>query len=99
VRMLHVSCVNASQGEVYFPVGSRIFTSRLSPGVKRQRREAHHSPQSNAEVKNVGSIHPFAHTSSWRSACLSTERERERESERALLSPLHASHARVSQWR
>jgi hypothetical protein len=40
----------------------------ISPRVKRQRRDAHHSPPSSAEVKNDGAIPPFSHMSSWRSA-------------------------------
>jgi hypothetical protein len=31
-------------------------TGELSPGVKRPRREADHSPPSNVEVKNSGAI-------------------------------------------
>jgi hypothetical protein len=38
------------------------------PGVKRPGREADHSPPTSAEVKKIGSIHPFPHTPSWRSA-------------------------------
>jgi hypothetical protein len=34
------------------------------PGVKRQKREADHSPASSAEVKNAGAISPLPHTSS-----------------------------------
>jgi hypothetical protein len=60
--------------EVRVPVGSRMFTSpchpeRLCgppsllssgyPGVKRQGRDAEHSPPSSAEVKKCGSIHPL----------------------------------------
>jgi hypothetical protein len=33
----------------------------LSPGVKRPGREADHSPQSSAKVKNGGAIPPFPH--------------------------------------
>jgi hypothetical protein len=40
----------------------------LSPGAKRQGREADHSPPSSAEVKKIGSIHPLPLTASWRSA-------------------------------
>jgi hypothetical protein len=40
----------------------------LSPGVKRQGREADHSLPSSAEVKNGGAISPLLHTSSWNSA-------------------------------
>jgi hypothetical protein len=37
----------------------------LSPGVKRQGREADRSPTTNAEVKNGGVIPPLPHISSW----------------------------------
>jgi hypothetical protein len=40
----------------------------LSPGVKRQGREADHSPPTSADVKKGKSIHPLPHTPSWRSA-------------------------------
>jgi hypothetical protein len=42
----------------------------LFPGVKRPGREANHSPPSRAKVKNVGTISPLPHTSSWRSTLL-----------------------------
>jgi hypothetical protein len=35
----------------------------LSAGVKRQGREADHSPPSSAEVKNDGPVTPLPHTS------------------------------------
>jgi hypothetical protein len=38
-----------------------------SPGGKVARREADHSPQSSAEVKNGGAIPPLPHMSSWHS--------------------------------
>jgi hypothetical protein len=40
----------------------------LSPGVKRQGREANQLPPSSAEIKNGGAIPQLTHTSSWRSA-------------------------------
>jgi hypothetical protein len=40
----------------------------LSPGAKRQRRKADHSPLSSAEVNNVGPTTPLPHMSSW--SCL-----------------------------
>jgi hypothetical protein len=41
----------------------------LSPGVKRQGPQTHHSPPTSAEYKKkCGSIHPLPHTPSWRSA-------------------------------
>jgi hypothetical protein len=36
------------------------------PEVKRQRREADHSPPSSVEVNNGGAIPPFLNTSPWR---------------------------------
>lgn len=38
------------------------------PGAKRQGRDADHSPQSSAEVKGAGAIHPFPHTPLWHNA-------------------------------
>jgi hypothetical protein len=39
---------------VRVPVGSKIFSShRPDPGVKRQGREAQHSPPASAEVKKM----------------------------------------------
>jgi hypothetical protein len=35
----------------------------ISPGVKRQRREADHSPPSSAEVKNGEAMPPLPHMS------------------------------------
>jgi hypothetical protein len=40
----------------------------LSPGVKRPRHEAHHSPLSSAEFNNVRAITLLLHKSSWRGA-------------------------------
>jgi hypothetical protein len=40
----------------------------LSPGVKRQGREADHSPPSSAKTKNGGDIPPLLQASSWRGA-------------------------------
>jgi hypothetical protein len=45
---------------------SRQGQNLLSPEVKRQGREADHSPLSRAEVKNGGAIPPLPHTSSRR---------------------------------
>jgi hypothetical protein len=36
----------------------------VSPGVKRQRREADHLPLSSAEVRNSGAVPPLLQTSS-----------------------------------
>jgi hypothetical protein len=50
------------------PSQSRIqwLPGALSSGVKRQGREADHSPPSSAEVKNGRAIPPLSHMSSWR---------------------------------
>jgi hypothetical protein len=40
----------------------------LSPGIKRQGREPHHSNPANAEIKKTWSVYPLSHTSSWRSS-------------------------------
>jgi hypothetical protein len=48
----------------------------LSPGVKRQEREAEHSPPSNAEIKNGGAIPPLPRMSSRHSAWLIKHKER-----------------------
>jgi hypothetical protein len=40
----------------------------LSPGVKRQRREADDSPPTSAEVKTMWTYTSTPHTPSWRSA-------------------------------
>jgi hypothetical protein len=47
----------------------------LSPGVKCPGREADHSPQSRAKVKNGGATPPLLHTSSWRGAFLIKHRD------------------------
>jgi hypothetical protein len=41
----------------------QLLPGALSPGVKRQRREADHSPPSSAEDKKGGAIPPFLHVS------------------------------------
>jgi hypothetical protein len=40
----------------------------LSPELRRVGREARYSPQSSAEFRNCGDIHPLPHAHSWRSA-------------------------------
>jgi hypothetical protein len=50
-------------------------TDALSPGVKRQKREADHSSPSSAEVDNDGNITPLPDTSSWPGALLPKHRE------------------------
>jgi hypothetical protein len=39
----------------------------LFPGVKRQKREADHSPPSSSEIKYYGATPPLPHTSTWHS--------------------------------
>jgi hypothetical protein len=50
---------------MYLPI--QWVPKALSPGVKQQGPEAHHSPPSSVKIKKT-SIHPLPHTSSWRSA-------------------------------
>jgi hypothetical protein len=52
-------------GPVSYPMGTG---GSLLPGVKRQGREADHTPPSSAEVKNGGAIRPLPHISLWRGA-------------------------------
>jgi hypothetical protein len=54
--------------EAYPASDPRGTAEAVSPGVKRQGREADHSPPSNAEVKNGGAIPPLSHISSYHSA-------------------------------
>jgi hypothetical protein len=44
----------------------KMGTWVVSPGVKRQKRVAHNSPPSSAEMQNGGAIPPLPHTPSWR---------------------------------
>jgi hypothetical protein len=44
----------------------RKWVPGLFHGVKRQRREADHSPPPSTEVKNIEAISPLPHMSSWR---------------------------------
>jgi hypothetical protein len=46
---------------------SNWYRGDFSLEVKRPGRAAYHSTPSSAEVKNIGGIPPFPHTSSWRS--------------------------------
>jgi hypothetical protein len=48
----------------------------LSPGVKRQGREADHSPPSSVEVKNGRVVPPLPHTSTWCAAYLIKYRDK-----------------------
>jgi hypothetical protein len=45
-----------------------MWTGTVYPGVKRQQREADHSPSSSAVVKDGGAIFPLPHTPSFRVA-------------------------------
>jgi hypothetical protein len=47
----------------------------LSPWVKRQGREADHSPPSSTKIKNGGVIHSVPNTSSWCGALLIKHKE------------------------
>jgi hypothetical protein len=56
-------------GSGVHPTSYKMGTGGSYPGVKRQGREADHSPPTSAEVKKMcGSIHPLPHTSSWHNA-------------------------------
>jgi hypothetical protein len=47
------------------PASYPISSERsLIPGIRRQGREAYHSPPNNAELRNSGAILPLHHTSS-----------------------------------
>jgi hypothetical protein len=56
------------------PLKQRI-PENLSPGIKRSRREADHSPKCSVEVKNIGAIPPLPYISSWYSAYLIKPRD------------------------
>jgi hypothetical protein len=47
---------------------SNVYQGALSPGVKLPVYEADHSPPTSAKSRKCGSIHPFHHTPSRRSA-------------------------------
>jgi hypothetical protein len=51
------------------------LSGALSPGIKRPGGAADHSPPSNDEIKNGGSIPPLPHTSPLLSASLITHRD------------------------
>jgi hypothetical protein len=53
----------------------QLVSEALPPGVKRQRREADHSPPTSAEVKNAGAIPPLPRMSSMHSASLIKHRD------------------------
>jgi hypothetical protein len=46
----------------------KLVLLALYPKVKRQKREAKHSPPSSSEVKNGGAIPPLSYMSHWHSA-------------------------------
>jgi hypothetical protein len=48
--------------------GSPSLLSNGCRGLKRQKREADHSPPSGAEIKKGGAIPPLPNMSSWNSA-------------------------------
>jgi hypothetical protein len=52
-----------------------MCTGGSFPGVKRQGREADHSPPGSAEEKKSGSMHLLPHTPSWRSGSLLRHRD------------------------
>jgi hypothetical protein len=51
-----------------YAINSQWVPGAVSSEVKRQGREADHSPPSGAEVKSGGAILPLPHTSPWRGA-------------------------------
>jgi hypothetical protein len=60
---------DSRQGQVIFspivhPPSYTIGNGAISPGVKRQGREANHSPLHNVEISNDGAMPPFPYTSS-----------------------------------
>jgi hypothetical protein len=60
ISLLH--CVQTGSGA--HPSSQPMGTGGSFPKVKRQEREADHSPPSSAEVKNGGAIRPLPHMSS-----------------------------------
>jgi hypothetical protein len=64
LSLLHIVQTGFEANPASYPMGTEGF----SPGVKRQGREADHSPPASAEFKRMWIYHPFSHTSSWRSA-------------------------------
>jgi hypothetical protein len=63
----NIFLLSTSSRPVLGPIQTPIqrVPGALSPGVKRQRRDADYSPPFSIEVKNVGAIPPLPHTSSW----------------------------------
>jgi hypothetical protein len=61
----HRPAVGPNKPPIYWGLGE------ISPGVKRPRSEAYHSPSCSAKVKNVGAIPPLPHVCSWHSTYLS----------------------------
>jgi hypothetical protein len=63
VYLLHSVQTGSGVHPASYPVG----TGGVSSELERPGREADHSLQSNAEVKNGGAKPPLPHMSSWRS--------------------------------
>jgi hypothetical protein len=61
---------NVQTGSGVYAASYPMGTGAPSPGVKLQGCETDHSPPTSAEVKNVGAIPSFPHTSSWLGAYL-----------------------------
>jgi hypothetical protein len=59
---------NAQTGSGAHPASCIMGTGGCFPEVKRQRREADHSPPTTAEVKNGGAVPLQCNASSWRGA-------------------------------
>jgi hypothetical protein len=64
--VLYITASTPALGPTQNPIQWLPVT--LSPGIKQQKRETHHSPPSSSEVKGNGAKPPLSHTSSWRSA-------------------------------
>jgi hypothetical protein len=59
---------NVQTGSGAHPAAYPMGIRGLFPGVKRQGREANHSPPSSADVKKGGTVPPLPHMFSWHSA-------------------------------
>jgi hypothetical protein len=55
-------------GSGIHPVSSPVVTGTPSTGIKRQGREADHSPPSSTEIKNGGAVPTLSKTPLWRGA-------------------------------
>jgi hypothetical protein len=56
---------NVQTGSGAHPASYTAGTGAVSPGIKRQGREADHSVPSRSKIKNSGAIPPLPRTSSW----------------------------------